>query len=159
MKTSSDYLQDANAVVPRIQATEALAFFDDGETVFLDVRDSSDITASGTVAGAVRINRGFLEFAADDATKFHNPRLQKEARICVLCAAGGQAALAGKTLVEMGYSNIINIGGFGDWQAARGRNRGLNRHGAPGSHLVFSKTPVKGLRAFDIIYQSHAVRR
>ena len=33
MKTSSDYLQDANAVVPRIQATEALAFFDDGETV------------------------------------------------------------------------------------------------------------------------------
>jgi len=120
MKTSSDYLQDANAVVPRIQATEALAFFDDGETVFLDVRDSSDITASGTVAGAVRINRGFLEFAADYATKFHNPRLQKEARICVLCAAGGQAALAGKTLVEMGYSNIINIGGFGDWQAAGG---------------------------------------
>ena len=67
MKTSSDYLQDANAVVPRIQATEALSYFDDGETVFLDVRDSSDIAASGTVAGAVRINRGFLEFAADDS--------------------------------------------------------------------------------------------
>ena len=120
MKTSSDYLQDANAVVPRIQATEALAFFDDGETVFLDVRDSSDITASGTVAGAVRINRGFLEFAADDATKFHNPRLQREGRICVLCAAGGQAALAGKTLKEMGYVNVVNIGGFADWHAAGG---------------------------------------
>ena len=34
--------------------------------------------------------------------------------------AGGQAALAGKTLKEMGYQNVTNVGGIGDWKDAGG---------------------------------------
>jgi len=37
-----------------------------------------------------------------------------------LCGAGGQAALAGKTLQDMGYEDVVNIGGFKDWVAADG---------------------------------------
>ncbi|MGY8791540.1 MAG: rhodanese-like domain-containing protein [Pseudomonadales bacterium] len=37
-----------------------------------------------------------------------------------MCGAGGQAALAGKTLLEMGYKNVINIGGFSAWKDAGG---------------------------------------
>ena len=70
--------------------------------------------------GALRIPRGMIEFAADDTSKLHNENLNKEDRICLICAAGGQAALAGKTMVDMGYTNVVNVGGFADWQAAGG---------------------------------------
>jgi rhodanese-related sulfurtransferase len=51
----------------------------------------------------------------------HNEHLNKDDRICLICAAGGQAALAGKTMVDMGYTNVVNVGGFADWQAAGGQ--------------------------------------
>ena len=84
------------------------------------MRDSGDIAASGAVAGALRISRGFIEFAADEITPFYNEAMKKDADIYVLCAKGGQAALAGKTLKEMGYSSVTNIGGFSDWKEAGG---------------------------------------
>ena len=119
-KKAGDYLSEANAVVPRIDAKEAMTHYGDENSVFVDVRDSGDIAKTGTIKGAVRINRGFMEFAADDGTKFHNPALKKDARILLVCAAGGQAALAGKTLVDMGYQNVINIGGISEWKDAGG---------------------------------------
>ena len=44
------------------------------------------------------------------------------ADIVLVCGAGGQAALAGKTLKEMGYQNVCNVGGISDWIAAGGKS-------------------------------------
>ena len=60
MKTAQHYLEDANKLVKRIPATDAMAFHSDGETLFIDVRDSGDIAKSGTIKGALRIARGFI---------------------------------------------------------------------------------------------------
>lgn len=120
MPSAKDYLDAANAVVPRISAEEAVARHAQGGGVWIDVRDSADIAASGTIKGAERVARGFMEFAADPATPFHKPFLQKDAEIFLICGVGGQAALAGKTLVDMGYTKVTNIGGFKDWKAAGG---------------------------------------
>ena len=120
MKTAKDYMTAADAVVERISLEDALTKHGAENTVFVDVRDSGDIAKTGTVAGAVRINRGFLEFAADDNTQYHNANLTKDAHLYLLCAAGGQAALAGKTLKDMGYQDVYNIGGFGAWKDAGG---------------------------------------
>ena len=51
---------------------------------------------------------------------FHNKSLRKDAEIYLICGAGGQAALAGKTLKDMGYKSVTNIGGFADWKEAGG---------------------------------------
>ncbi|MXQ09585.1 rhodanese-like domain-containing protein [Alphaproteobacteria bacterium GH1-50] len=120
MKTAETYLAEANDVVPNITPEEGIAKHEAGDSVFIDVRDSGDIAKSGTIAGAERIPRGFIEFAADPATKFHNPALEKDADIVLICGAGGQAALAGKTLREMGYRNVSNVGGFSSWKDAGG---------------------------------------
>ena len=48
--------------------------------------------------------------------------LSKDADIVLVCAAGGQAALAGKTLKDMGYKNVCNVGGIADWIAAGGKS-------------------------------------
>ena len=120
MKAAKDYLEEANAIVPRLSAQDAVAKYKAGGGVFVDVRDSSSIAQSGTIAGAHRIARGMIEFMADPATPMYNDVLQKDADLYLICGAGGQAALAGKTLKDMGYANVTNIGGFGDWKAAGG---------------------------------------
>ena len=122
MKTAKEYLAEANAVVPRISSDDGIVKHDAGKSTFLDVRDSGDIAKSGTIAGALRIPRGFLEFAADENSPYHNANLSKDADIVLVCAAGGQAALAGKTLIEMGYKKVFNVGGIADWIAAGGKS-------------------------------------
>jgi len=119
MKTAKNYLDEANKTVTRLATEEAIALHGGGG-VFVDVRDSADISTTGTIAGSVRIPRGFIEFAADEATPFHNKSLKKDADIYLVCGAGGQASLAGKTLLEMGYQSVTNIGGFADWKEAGG---------------------------------------
>ncbi len=120
MKTAQDYLDEANAVVPKITSEEGIARHAAGSAVFVDVRDSADIAASGTIAGAERIQRGMIEFRADESHPLHNAAMKKDAEIVLICGAGGQAALAGKTLVDMGYTNVSNVGGFNAWKEAGG---------------------------------------
>ena len=122
MKTATEYLAEANAVVPRISSADGIVKYDAGNSLFIDVRDSADIAKSGTIAGALRIPRGFLEFAADVDLPYYNSNLSKDADIVLICAAGGQAALAGKTLKDMGYVSVCNVGGISDWFAAGGKS-------------------------------------
>jgi rhodanese-related sulfurtransferase len=118
MKTAKDYLDDANATVKRISGEDAIPHH--GKGVFIDVRDSAAITETGTIAGAHRIPRGMIEFVADPATPFYNDKLQKDSPLFLVCGAGGQAALAGKTLSDMGYQSVTNIGGISEWKDAGG---------------------------------------
>lgn len=124
MKTAQDFMAEADAIVPRMGPEEAIAKYKAGGGVFVDVRDSGSIAESGTIKGAQRIARGMMEFAADPETPFYNDALQKDAEIYLICGAGGQAALAGKTLKDMGYSNVTNIGGFSAWKEAGGPTEG-----------------------------------
>ena len=119
-KTAQDFLAEANAIVSKIDTNAGIARHGQANVVFVDVRDGMDIAKTGTIAGALRIPRGFIEFAADDNTQFHRSAMQKNAEVILVCAAGGQAALAGKTLVEMGYQNVSNVGGFGAWKEQGG---------------------------------------
>jgi rhodanese-related sulfurtransferase len=122
MKTAKDYLDDANATVPKMEAAEAIAIHAKGEGTFIDVRDSASIAESGTIAGVNRVPRGMFEFTADPAIEaLFNPIFaDKAAPIYLVCGAGGQAALAGKTLQDMGFTNVTNIGGFPAWKDAGG---------------------------------------
>jgi rhodanese-related sulfurtransferase len=120
MKSAKDFLDEANKVVTRLPTAEALALHGKAGALFIDVRDSAAIAKTGTIKGAVRIPRGFMEFAADETSPYYNPVMKKDAEIYLVCGAGGQAALAGKTLKEMGYQSVTNIGGFPDWKSAGG---------------------------------------
>ncbi len=69
MKSAKDYLNEANAVVPKLDAKAAIAKYNAGGGTFIDVRDSGDIAKSGTIKGAHRIPRGMIEFKADPAVE------------------------------------------------------------------------------------------
>ena len=120
MKTSSSELKEANKIVPKIDIGTGIEKHKKGTSVFIDVRDGLEVKETGTIKGAIHIPRGFIEFAADPKTAFHNKALKKDTDIILVCGAGGMAALTGKTLVEMGYKKVSNVGGFSDWKNAGG---------------------------------------
>ena len=116
MKTSKEYLEEANKVVRKIDFSEAIRKHAEKTAIFIDVRDSAEIAKTGSITDSLKIQRGLIEFVADDSSKLYNPKLQKDSEIILVCGAGGQAALTGKTLVEMGYTNVANVGAIGDWE-------------------------------------------
>lgn len=120
MKKMNDYMEEANAIVPRISGAEAVTHKDDDNAVFIDVRDQYMIAESGTIDGAHHVPRGLFEFVADADSPMFNPIFEPSKTFYLVCGAGGMAALAGKTLKDMGFENVVNIGGFSEWREAGG---------------------------------------
>ena len=118
--TYKDMVDAANKLVPAITAAEAAELVKSGNAVIVDVRDGTEVAATGKIKGAVAIPRGSLESRADPTSGNYNAALTYDRPVILHCAGGGRAALAGKTLVEMGYKDVRNLGGFKDWVAAGG---------------------------------------
>jgi len=113
MPTSvKELLEAANAAAPRLPPAEVRKLIDQGNVLLVDVRDASEIQATGLLKGAVHVPRGMLEFRADPDLPSHEPAFEKAKTILVYCGSGMRAALAGKTLRDFGYPNVYNAGGF-----------------------------------------------
>ncbi|MEO6298724.1 MAG: rhodanese-like domain-containing protein [Paracoccaceae bacterium] len=117
--SSKDLVAAANEVVPKISGAEAQAKVAAG-AVLLDIRDTAELADTGRAVGSVHIPRGSLEFKADPGSPAYDARLQLDQPIVLHCAAGGRAALAGKLLMDMGYTQVFNLGGFKDWKESGG---------------------------------------
>lgn len=113
-KTVKDLLAEANATVPRLSPGEAAEKMRTGPVLVVDVRDPTEVQQTGKLKGTVNVSRGMLEFRADPESPYHDPAFQKDKTILLHCASGGRSALAGKTLHDMGYTAVFNIGGFKD---------------------------------------------
>ncbi len=120
MKTVQAMLAEAEAAVPRIGVDEAKPLLGRSDVVFLDVREPGEVAASGKVAGALAVPRGLVEFRADPASPLHDAAFDRAKTVITYCASGGRAALVGKTLKDMGYANVRNLGGFKGWVDAGG---------------------------------------
>ena len=115
-KTVKDMVAEANAVVPRVSPEEAAGL--PADTLLIDLRDSAEIAATGRIAGAVAVSRGMLEFRADSESPLHNEAFRRDRPVALYCASGNRAALAGKTLLDMGFTDVRNAGLFKDLAAA-----------------------------------------
>jgi len=113
-------LEAANAAVPRVTPAQARDMMAKGDTLVVDVRDTPEVQNSGKVAGAVHVSRGMLEFRADPASPYHDKNFATDKTVLVYCASGGRSALAGKTLKDLGYERVYNLGGFKDWAESGG---------------------------------------
>jgi rhodanese-related sulfurtransferase len=120
MKTVQSMLAEAEAEVPRISPDEAKKLVGRADVLFLDVREPAEVATSGKVPGALAIPRGLVEFRADPASALHDAAFDRSKTVVAYCASGGRSALVGKTLKDMGYSNVRNLGGFKGWLEAGG---------------------------------------
>lgn len=113
-------LEAANAAVPRITPAQAREMIGTGNVLVIDVRDAPEIAQSGKIAGAIHVSRGMLEFRADPASPYHDKHFDNGKVLILYCASGGRSALGGKTLKDMGYDHVFNLGAFKDWAESGG---------------------------------------
>ncbi|MEZ5818128.1 MAG: rhodanese-like domain-containing protein [Hyphomicrobiaceae bacterium] len=120
MRTVKQMLEEANDAVPRITPEEARSLAQRSDVLFLDVREPTEVATTGKVPGALAIPRGLVEFRADPDSPLHDAQFDRAKTIIAYCASGGRSALVGKTLKDMGYENVRNLGGFKGWVDAGG---------------------------------------
>ena len=105
----------ANAMVTTLSPSDAISKQSDGGAILVDIRDIRELTREGKITDAIHAPRGMLEFWFDPECTYHRDVFAQSDKTFVLfCAAGWRSALAARSLVEMGFSNIAHIdGGFG----------------------------------------------
>ena len=121
MKTFIDLLSEANSEIKTISADELKLISNDPQTQIIDVQSKDVIENSGMIPNSIHANRGFLEFYADqrEDNPFRKQEINNEKKIIVYCGAGGQGALATKTLQDMGFKDVSNLeGGSEAWVKA-----------------------------------------
>ncbi|MPZ40222.1 MAG: rhodanese-like domain-containing protein [Rhizobiales bacterium] len=114
MISYKEMMAAADAVVPRLKPAEAKEMIAAGNVLVVDVRDGTEVAQTGKLKGAVHVARGSLEGRADPDVPTYNPAFKRDQPVILHCAGGGRAALAGKTLKDMGYTKVFNAGGFKD---------------------------------------------
>jgi rhodanese-related sulfurtransferase len=114
---------EAQAELPVISPAEAKRQLDaDPNTLVIDVRDASDIRASGIIPGAEHISLGTLLFKGDHSlpTEWQHPALADHNRLIITtCQIGAMAAIAAKELKDLGFTNVTILeGGTDGWKQA-----------------------------------------
>jgi rhodanese-related sulfurtransferase len=111
MKSAKELVAQANSHVKTIPLQDAMALLNDPDTVFVDLRDSSELLSDGKIPGAVHVTRGMLEFTLDPTLPYHNPVFSSGKNLLFYCASGGRSALAADTAQTMGLSRVSHLGG------------------------------------------------
>ena len=119
MTNISELIEIANSSVKRLSFNEAKEFISSG-AIIIDVREESEVAQSGKAKNALHIPRGLIEFTLSIDSQNNPMGINKDSIILVYCAAGARSALAAKTLQDLGFQNVYNLGGFNEWVANGG---------------------------------------
>ena len=104
-----------------ITVEEARKRIDDGNTVFVDLRDVRELEREGMIPGAFHAPRGMLEFWVDPESPYYKPVFAEGKTFILYCQADWRGTLAAATLTDMGMANVLHLqGGFGEWRKAGG---------------------------------------
>jgi rhodanese-related sulfurtransferase len=122
-RTFGQMAAEATAAVPAVAAKEVhRRMQEDPRTLIVDVRDSADARAGGSIPDAINVAYGNLLFAADTEVPeaWRDSRLQdRERPVITHCVLGPLGAIAAKTLQDMGFRHVGYIeGGIEAWKAA-----------------------------------------
>ena len=114
IKSSEKLVEEANKKIETLNSKEVVELVKKKEATLIDVRDIRELWREGTIEGAKHIPRGMLEFWLDpQSTYYKENKVSDIKKIVLFCALGFRSALATKSLVEMGFTNVAHVqGGF-----------------------------------------------
>ena len=113
LKTIKQLVDEAMKEVITVKAGEIKKITKGTNYILIDIRDVRELWKSGTIEGAKHVPRGMLEFWLDPESPYYKPELKPELTKILFCASNWRSALATKTLMEMGFDNVMHVeGGF-----------------------------------------------
>ena len=119
-KTLEALLEIANKEIKRLDFTEAVNLIKKTESVIIDVREESEVLNQGLIKDAIHIPRGLIEFKLSPNSINNPANINADTNLLVYCAGGYRSALAAKTLLDLGFKNVFNLGGYQEWIDAGG---------------------------------------
>ena len=120
MNDLNQLLQEANEKVKRLSFTEASEVMATEKNIIIDVREESEVIASGLIKGAINIPKSLFDNNfSKDLIENHIDDIE-QTKVLLYCAVGVRSAIVGLTLVKNGYKNILNIGGYSEWISNNG---------------------------------------
>lgn len=111
MKSYKELVAQANAVITTMSVAEVAAQVGREDVVLVDLRGDTEVATSGTLPGAIHVQRGMLEFVIDPTSPYHNPVLGSDKAFIFYCASGGRSALAAQQAQAMGLPHVAHMGG------------------------------------------------
>jgi rhodanese-related sulfurtransferase len=103
-------VQKALEVIPEYDVHQVKNKIDQSHNfILVDVREDRE-WVQGNIPSSIHIGKGVIE--RDVANLIPD----QETEVVLYCQGGYRSALAGESLKEMGYSNVLSMsGGFSDW--------------------------------------------
>lgn len=93
----------------KISPVDAKKMMDENDDIYIvDVREEDELI-EGYIENSILIP---LDTVKDNAVKIIP---DKDKPVLVYCRSGRRSEIAGKELVELGYTNVIDFGGIIDW--------------------------------------------
>jgi len=112
-------IAQAMAQVETVPLSQAKAFLEDTNTVFVDIRDIRELEREGMIPNALHAPRGMLEFWVYPDSPYFKPIFGEGKRLVLYCASAWRSALATETLQRMGVPGVCHLeGGFSAWKKA-----------------------------------------
>jgi len=119
-KTLEALLEIANKEIRRLDFAESLDLIKNTESVIIDVREESEVLNQGLIKDAIHIPRGLIEFKLSPNSINNPANINVDTNLLIYCAGGYRSALAAKTLLDLGFKNVFNLGGYQEWIDAGG---------------------------------------
>ena len=111
IKTIKQLVDEAMKEVITVKAGEIKKITKGINYILIDIRDVRELWKSGTIEGAKHIPRGMLEFWLDPESPYYKPELKPELTKILFCASNWRSALAAKSLMGMGFDNVMHVEG------------------------------------------------
>jgi len=115
IKTLDALLEIANKEIKRLDFAESLNLIKNKESVIIDVREESEVFNQGLIKDAIHIPRGLIEFKLSPDSLNNPANINANTNLLIYCAGGYRSALAAKTLLDLGFKNVFNLGGYQEW--------------------------------------------
>ena len=114
IKSSQTLVEEAQKNIETLSSNEVKTLYENEEITLIDVRDIRELWKEGTIENSKHIPRGMLEFWLDpQSTYYKSNKIREIKKLVLFCALGWRSALATKSLVEMGFTNVAHVdGGF-----------------------------------------------
>ena len=114
-KTLETMLIEANKNVDRLTYEETCNILKQSNTFIIDVREESEVANFGLIKNAIHIPRGLIEFKLELNSQNNPANISNDSNLLFYCAGGFRSALAANAVKNLGFINVYNIGGFGEW--------------------------------------------
>ena len=113
MKTAHDLVEEARQHIDEVSPEAAETLMREADAV-IDVREPDEYQ-SGHIPGAINIPRGLLEFRLSNSPEL----AARDLNVMLYRKTSGRAALAARSLADMGYLQVRSIeGGYDAWHEA-----------------------------------------